>query len=183
MRIDREKIKAAFPGYAWAYAESLDAVRIGKWNGEKLEFYDQLDESLLQTLRVFSNERELKFSGDKCRDTDIYKGENFIRDLELTDSKYFMYGEQASADRDYTKLCEDRGGSFYFPARLSFPEDKVGLKLGIRNFVRYNDVPVCPLNKEYDFGLNHSGAGAFEVVDYAYTGFFYAYNDEKAVEL
>jgi hypothetical protein len=71
----------------------------------------------------------------------------------------------------------------YFPAKLEFPGGTIGLKLGIRNFVRYNPVPVLPKGESYDAGLGTSGAGALEVVDYAYTGFFYADENGKAVAL
>jgi hypothetical protein len=179
MKIDCEKIRNAFPDRAWAYAESLDSVKIGKWSGQSLEFFDGVKEDLLLLLRVFDGALELKFSGGKCRSTDIYKGGKCIP--ELAESRYFMYGEQTETCGAYTKIWERRGGILYFPAQLTFPKDNAGLKLGIRNFVRYNPVSVCPKGEAFDFGLAKSGAGALEVMDYAYTGFYYA--DGKAVEL
>jgi CRISPR-associated protein (TIGR03984 family) len=179
VKTDCEKIKTAFPEKAWVYAESLDAVRIGRWDGEKLTFFDGVDENLLLTLRVFDKERELKFTGDKWRDTADYDSGDFI--TTLADSKYFMHGEHAEVSGEYTKLWEDRGGAYYFPARLDFPAGKIGLKLGIKNFVRYNAVPVCPAGEKYDYDLPACGAGALEVIDYAYAGFYYA--DGKEVEL
>lgn len=179
MRIAYETIGAAFPGNAWAYAESLDAVRIGRWHGANLVFYDALDENLLLTLRIFDETRELTFSGDKCRDTDIYPNGECIR--ALADAAYAMRGTRAQIVGEYTKLWEERGGVLYFPAKLSFPDGETALKLGIKNFVRYHPVPVCPKGKAYEEALDPSGAGALEVVDYAYTGFYYA--NGKAVAL
>jgi hypothetical protein len=185
MKINCEKIKATFPDKAWAYAESLDAVRIGKWDGEKIVFFDgDLKEELLQVLRLFTEMRELKFTGSKCRDTTDYNTSDFIP--ELAESKYFMYGEQAEVCGNYTKLSEERGGSYYFPTALDFPKGSdgksiVGLKLGIKNFVKYNPVPVCRKDGPYNSGLGANGAGALEVVDYAYTGFYY--EDDAEVKL
>lgn len=185
MNIDNEKIKAAFSNKAWAYAEGLDSVKIGKWDGNELNFAEPLAKEYLLELRVFDSKRELKFTGDKCRDTADYKLDDFIS--ELMEAKYYMYGEQAKPQGDYTALSEIRGGVLLFPGKLEFPPthklpgDAIGLKLGIRNYVRYNSVPILPKGEKYDFGLRTSGAGAIEVVDYAYTGFFYA--DGKAVEL
>ncbi|GHU52418.1 hypothetical protein AGMMS49975_08150 [Clostridia bacterium] len=176
MNIDYEKIKAAFPEKAWAYAESLDHVRIGKWDGEtlKFEFYYELDADLLLSLRVFTKSREIKISGGKLRDTADYSDADYIP--ELAKSLYYMYGENAEETGNYIKLWEERGGEIYFPKKLSFSENKVGLMLGICNFVRYNPVPVCPKGADTDFGLSKSGAGALEVIDYAYTGFYYGHN-------
>jgi hypothetical protein len=146
---------------------------------------ESFEEGYLTELRIFDTRRELKFTGERVRDTANRNESDFIR--ELADAQYFMYGEQAELHSDYTMLREARGGTLLFPVKLDFPKTSalpngaVGLKLGIRNFVRYNPVPVLPKGKEYDFGLNTSGAGALEVVDYAYTGFFY--EDGKAVEL
>jgi hypothetical protein len=92
-----------------------------------------------------------------------------------------MYGEHSEHDGEYTALWEERGGVLYFPAKLVFPDKNVALKLGIKNYVRYNPVPVCPKGEEYDFEMSTSGAGAIEVFDYAYTGFYYV--DGKAVEI
>ena len=185
MKINYEKIKAVFPVKAWAYAEGIDSVKIGKWNGNEFDFAEPFVEKHLSVLRVFDANRELKFAGDKCRDTGDYKEGDFIK--ELAESQYFIYGEQATEQGEYTALCENRGGMLLFPGKLRFPQTDmlpdgiVGLKLGIRNYVRYNCVPVLPICRKYDFGLGESGAGAIEVVDYAYTGFFYV--DGKAVEL
>jgi CRISPR-associated protein (TIGR03984 family) len=185
MMINYELIKAAFPRKAWAYAEGFDSVKIGKWNGAELVFAEPLEEDYLTELRVFDSNRELKFTGEKTCDTARYSERDFIP--ELSDTQYFMYGEHAETLGDYTALSEDRGGAILFPAKLDFPktivlpDGAVGLKLGIKNFVRYNPVPVLPKGKDYDFGLSTSGAGALEVIDYAYTGFFY--ENGKAVEL
>jgi CRISPR-associated protein (TIGR03984 family) len=185
MTINYEMIKTVFPNKAWAYAEGFGKVQIGKWNGTALLFAESLEEEYLTELRVFDSSRELKFTGEKFRDTSDYNENDLIP--ELADAQYFMYGEQAETHDDYTALSETRGGAILFPAKLKFPQTSklpdgaVGLKLGIRNFVRYNPVPVLPKGNDYDFGLNASGAGALEVIDYAYTGFFYA--DGKAVEL
>jgi CRISPR-associated protein (TIGR03984 family) len=186
MKIDYEKIRAAFPGAAWAYAEGFDSVKIGRWNGNAFTLAEPLEEDLSE-LRVFDDKRELKFTGGKCRDTADYDPDGFIP--ELAGARYFMYGEQAEERADgFTALSEKRGGALLFPSKLEFPKtDKlpkgtVGLKLGIRNYVRYNPVPVLPKGEEaYDFGLGRGDAGAIEAVDYAYTGFFYT--DGKAVEL
>ena len=180
MKIDCDRICSAFPDVAWAYAESYDAVRIGRWDGKKLVFIDTPDEELMLTLRVFTESRELRFSGDRCRDTEVYAGGKFIS--SLADAKYCMYGEQQEPAGGYTKLWEERGGMIYFPAVLDFPNGNVGLKLGIKNFVRYNPVPVCPQNADFHSGLDKSGAGAIEVIDYAYTGFYYADAYGKSVE-
>jgi hypothetical protein len=187
VKIDLDKIKDAFPCKAWAYAEGLDSVKIGKWNGneKKLKFTESLAEEYLVELRIFDGKRELKFTGDKCRDTANYDGSDFIP--ELADVQYFMYGEKAEQQKGYTVLREDRGGAIIFPAELdfpsihNFPEGFIGLKLGVKNYVRYNRIPVLPKGEDFDFGLGTSGARAIEVVDYAYTGFFYA--DGKAVKL
>ncbi|MDR1321970.1 MAG: hypothetical protein LBK56_11180 [Gracilibacteraceae bacterium] len=185
MNIDYGRIKAAFPGKAWAYTEQYDSVKIGKWDGAGFLFYEPLAEEYLLLLRVFDENRELKFSGDKCRDTENYPDGDFIP--KFTRVKYYMYGEKTGwrendkPQAEFTPLWEDRGAAIYFPAALNFPQDIVALKLGIRNFARYNVVPVLPEGKEYDFGLSASGAGALEIVDHAYTGFYYA--DGKAVEL
>ena len=170
----KEKIKAVFENKtAWVYAEQYDSVKIGKWNGEDLVFYEPIDEKYLILLRVFDKDRELKFIGDKIRDTEIYKNEDFIE--ELAHAKYYMYGEQYEICEHYTRLWENRGGSLYFPAVLQFPNDHpIGLMLGIKSFVRYNPIPV-------NGAINLSGAGALEVVDYAFTGFYYT--DKKEVEL
>ena len=184
MKIDYASLRHAFPFKAWAYAESYDAVKIGKWNGTDFTFYDVINEDFLLTLRVFDSKRELKFSGDKCRDTnDICKQSEFIPELAYT--RYYMYGERykpvVKDGEDYIEFWEARGGSMYFPGTLDFSTNEFKLKLGIRNFVRYNPVPVCPREEEHDYGLNKSGAGALEVVDYAYTGFYY--ENGKAVFL
>jgi CRISPR-associated protein (TIGR03984 family) len=188
MTIDYERIKAAFPQKAWAYAEEVESVKIGKWNGNELAFAEGLDSEYLTELRVFDKRRELKFTGGKSRDTADYDEGDFIQ--ELAESRYYMYGETAELRGDYTALAEERGAILLFPARLDFsqagamPKDQIGLMLGIRNYVRYNPVPVLPKEPadiSYDFGLAASGAGAIETVDYAYTGFFYA--NGKEVEL
>jgi len=185
MKIDYASVRHAFPSKAWAYAESYDAVKIGKWNGTEFMFYDDINEDFLLTLRVFDNKRELKFSGDKCRDTnDISKQNVFIP--ELAHAQYYMYGEKqfkpvVKNGQGYTEFLEARGGSMFFPGSLDFSTSEFKLKLGIRNFVRYNPVPVCPKDENYAYGLNKSGTGALEVVDYAYTGFYY--EDGKAVLL
>jgi len=183
--IPYDRIRDAFRDRAWVYAESIDAVRIGRWDGKnkKLAFHDGgLDEDLLQVLRVFDGSRELRFSGGKCRDTEDYCGAGLIG--ALADVKcYYMYGygEKDGIADGYTKLGEERGGYIFFPAELNLTRGKVALKLGVRNYVRYNRVPVCPKDECYGFGLGGGAAGALEVIDYAYTGFFYA--DEKEVGL
>ena len=184
MNIDYAIIEAAFDGKAWAYAEQLDSVKIGKWDGKGFIFHKPLDEQLLIELRVFDKDRELKFTKDKKhRDTASYDSSAFVS--KLADAKYVMYGENAEVDDggNFTKLWEERGGILYFPAALDFPsKTNIELKLGIRNFVRYNKVPVLRKgDMKYDSGISMSGAGALEVVDYAYTGFYYS--DNKAVEL
>ncbi|MDR1160592.1 MAG: hypothetical protein LBK69_08215 [Syntrophomonadaceae bacterium] len=181
MKINYETIKAAFPGKAWAYAEQIDSIKIGKWDGKAFRFAEPLAEQYLLELRVFDGVRELKFTGDNRRDTAEYAAADFIP--ELANAQYFMYGEHSEICGEYTKLWEERGGAIFFPAKLDFPEGQTGLKLGIRNFVRYNPIPVLPNspNVDYFYGLATSGAGALEVIDYAYTGFYY--NNGKAVEL
>ena len=181
MRIDNDRIKSAFSGKAWAYAECMKSVRIGRWCNAQLEFPCVLDEDgdPVLTLRVFNESRELKFSGDKLRDTDSYVGGDLIGDRDFTDCRYIMYGEHADVDGDHTRLWEERGGILLFPAKLEFPS-VVMLKLGIRNFIRYNPIPICRRADPFDHGLGTSGAGALEVFDYAYTGFYYA--SGKAVE-
>ena len=179
MTIDREKIAEAFPVKAWAYAEQLDSVKIGKWDGKDFRFYEPLNEKYLVELRILDENRELKFTEGKYRDTSSYDSAEFIPDL--ADARYYMYGEHADHIGEITKLWEDRGGAIYFPAKLKFPNNKIALKLGIKIYVRYNPVAVLPIDVAYDYGLSKSGAGALEVIDYAYTGFFYA--NDKAVEL
>jgi hypothetical protein len=185
MNINYETIKAAFPHKAWAYAEGFGKVQIGKWDCTALLFAEPLEVDYLTELRVFDSNRELKLTGEKIRDTAMYSESDLIP--ELADAQYFMYGEKSEPCGDYMALSEARGGALLFLAKLNFPKTSslpngaIGLKLGIRNFVRYNYVPVLPNGKEYDFGLNTSGAGALEVIDYAYTGFFY--ENGKAVEL
>ena len=181
MKIDYDKIREAFPKKAWVYAESYDAVRIGRWDGNELAFCkgDKLDEQLLLTLRVFDKDKEIKFSGDKHRNTADAKWENLIP--SLSETKYYMYGKRSKIEGGYTKLWEDRGGEIFFPAVLNFPPERVALKLGIRNFVRFSPVPVCPINEDCGYRLGNSGAGAIEIVDYAYTGFYY--EDGKEVLL
>jgi CRISPR-associated protein (TIGR03984 family) len=182
MKIDYSRIGAAFPEKAWAYAEQYDSVQIGKWDSARLVFDKPLDERYLLVLRIFSEERELRFTSDKCRDTlTEYESNDFIS--RLADSKYFLYGEHSEFDGVFTKLREDRGGELYFPAKLNFPNGIVAIKLGIKNFVRYNCVPVLPKEEDFDFGLSASGAGALETVDYAYTGFYYTYAGGKKVDL
>lgn len=192
MTIDYEKISKVFKGKAWAYAEQYNGVKIGKWGAsgvgtDKFSFYEPLEPEYLFVLRVFNEERELKFTGDKCRDTAVYNKSNFINGLKddfiekLADVKYYLYGEQRKENGAYTELWEDRGGKLYFPAELKFPDGKVSLMLGIKNFARYNNVPVLPKDEKFDYGLSPSGAGALEVIDYAYTGFYY--QNGKRVEL
>jgi|GEM_PF-4934355 len=185
MKMDNVIIKTAFPKKAWAYYEGLDSIKIGKWNGSELIFAEPLSKDYLDyltELRVFDDKRELRFTGKKCRDTADYCEYNFI--AELANAQYFMYGEQAVQKDDCTALSEISGGTIVFPVKLEFPKTSIlpdgviGLKLGIRNYVRYNDVPVLPKGEKYDYGLHPDGEGAIEVVDYAYTGFFYA-NGEK----
>jgi len=182
MKIDYASLRHAFPSKAWAYAESYDAVKIGTWNGTEFMFYDAINEDFLLTLRVFDSKRELKFSGGKCRDTnDICKQSEFIN--ELAYARYYMYGERfkpvVKDGENYTEFWEARGGSMFFPGSLDFSTNEFKLKLGIRNFVRYNPVHVLPRNEKYDYDLCKSGAGTLEVVDYAYTGFYY--EDGKGV--
>ncbi|MCL1791947.1 MAG: CRISPR-associated protein Csx19 [Peptococcaceae bacterium] len=183
MRIDRDtikqEIKEAFrnkgecPTQIWAYAESYDTVMIGTWDGNDLVFYKDLDEKLLLTLRVFNETRELRFSNTGIRNTDIYKNINSESNSEVPE-QYYMYGENAKKGANgYTELWEQRGGTIHFPGDLSFPNGIVALKLGIKNYVRYNPVIVCPKDEEHDYGLNTNGVGAIEVIDYAYTGFYY----------
>ncbi|MDR2938883.1 MAG: hypothetical protein LBV08_01040 [Clostridiales bacterium] len=192
MKIDYDRIKEVFPEKAWVYAEQYDEVKIGKWDGNGFMFYSPINEDLLLMLRVFDKTREIKFSGDRCRDTEAYKAEDFIQDSELIDAKYYMYGEQKKYIGEYTKLWESRGGAIYFPEILDFPknancqEGAIALKLGIKNFVRYNPVPVwkkeyTKAGLDYSEGLGKTGAGALEVVDYAYTEFYYA--DDKETEV
>jgi hypothetical protein len=74
----------------------------------------------------------------------------------------------------YTMLSEDRGGTIYFPKKLKFNQ-RVEVKLGIKNFYRYNKVPVCPKGEAFDFGmeaLSKYSGGPLEVCDYAYEGFY-----------
>ena len=185
MKIDYERIGKVFKDKAWAYAEQYDGVKIGRWNGNEFSFYEELKEDYLLLLRVFDKTRELKFTGDKCRDTDIYKDGKFI--AELADAKYYLYGEKAEPAGDYTALSEKRGGKLFFPARLKFPNNRIALKLGIRHYVRYNRIKVLGMDKnedkDKDFcdGLETSGAGPLEVVDFAYTGFFY--DDKEGTEV
>lgn len=182
MKIDYEKVKKTFPEKAWAYAEQYDCVKIGKWEKDKFVFKEELDEDSLILLRVFDGKCELKFSGEKCRNTSIHNGKDFITELE--DARYYMYGEKAETTGMYTMLWEDRGGKIDFPAALNFPtKDKAGneivaLKLGIKHYVRYNDIPVLKEKQEFDYGLDKNYAGALQVVDYAYTGFFYDNGNE-----
>jgi CRISPR-associated protein (TIGR03984 family) len=181
MKIDYERIRSAFPGKAWAYAEQFDNVQIGRWDGEKLTFRETLQEDKVLELRVFDSCRELKFTLDKCRDTARYPEDGFIE--ELKNMRYFMYGERVDEqDGGYTKLREDRGGALWFPAKLVFPTEYIVLKLGIRRYIRYNPVPVLPSHATaYEDGLPPSGAGALEAVDYAYCGFFYADGEEVSL--
>jgi CRISPR-associated protein (TIGR03984 family) len=192
MEIDYKKIEQAFPEPTWAYAELFDGIRIGRWDGKSLVFYQPLkaeEEAFLQELRVFNAERELKFTGGKCRDTADYPTDGFVE--ELAEASYFLYGEHNTWRKGekkaegYTPLWEERGGTLFFPAKLNFRknddgEDIVSLKLGIKNYVRYREIPILPKDKPYDDGLDKNGAGGLEVIDYAYTGFYYA--DGKAVE-
>jgi hypothetical protein len=200
MIIDYEKIKMEFPKGAWIYAEQLNGIIIGKWDGRDFIFHEQPDEKYLLHLRVFGKSgekeenRELKYTStsEKPRDTFDYHKSNFID--ELADAKYVMYGEQDELiikdGKTFTKLSESRGGVLYFPVALAFPKDKnfpngiITLMLDIKNFVRYNEVPFLPKckdEKDYDFGLSKSGVGALEVIDYAYTGFYYTNGDEVAL--
>lgn len=188
MKIDISKIKKIFPDKAWAYAEQYDSVRIGKWDGSELMFYkhkplDENDAKYLKVLRVFDEKRELKFTGDKCRYTGDYAESDYISELANI-RYYYMYGEQKPEHDDgYSSLSEERGGTIWFPAKLTFPTDKIGLKLGIRNYVRYNEVNILPKNEQYSQNISTTGAGALEVFDYAYTGFYYGYDEGKKVEL
>ena len=180
MKIDYEILCSAFPDKAWVYAEQLDSVKIGKWNGKEITFYEPIDENLLLELRVFDNNRELKFTNGKFRDTGDYDSSSFVP--TLAEARYYMYGEQWEPAGDFTILREDRGGTTYFPAVLDFQGiSRIGLKLGIKNFVRYNEIPVLRKGEGYESNLPQSGAGALEVTDYAYTGFYYSNN--KVVEL
>jgi hypothetical protein len=193
MKIDYERIRLAFPGKAWAYAELYNSVRIGRWDGNALMFYQPItpsEEEFLLELRIFNTWHELKFTGVKCRDTGDYDAGNFV--TELADHQYYMYGERNTwRNREqgidgYTPLWEDRGGTVYFPAVLNFPKDAAGhdmvsLKLGVKNFVRYHTIPVLPGDAPYNQGLSMSGVSGLEVIDYAYTGFAYA--DGKEVTL
>jgi len=185
MKLDYNKLKPFEDRRAWAYAESYDAVRIGIWNGVGFEFFDKtldepLDEESLLVLRVFDDKHEIKFSRDKCRDTVIYDDKE---KYSYQDIKYYMYGTDQEPDNEhkgYTKFWEARGDKMYFPKLLDFPNKGFKLKLGIRNFIRYNPVPVCPSKEDYQYGLRTSGAGALEILDYAYTGFYY--EDGKVVK-
>jgi CRISPR-associated protein (TIGR03984 family) len=166
-----ETIKAAFPEKAWAYIVLDFAVCIGVWDGARIVFSEACDVENAQELRVFDANRELRFlktpSGYAERDSNAYGQKHGI------DETYVMYGEKAESKNAYTALSETRGGSYDFPKQLVFPSEHVTLKLGIRHFAKYNPIPVLKPDECAENGLPVSGRAAFEIYDYAYTGFFY----------
>ena len=173
--MEYERIRNAFPKQAWAYAVQDHNVQIGKWNGKDFAFHNGWHEKYLLELRVFNHERELRFiKGKRPRDTEEYKNRNF----EIVELLYVLYGsgekkpDGLSACEDgYTVLSEARSGKLYFPAKLTF-DDRVEVKLLIRNFIAYNDIPVRGRGEPYDSELNAGATAVSQLIDYAYAGFY-----------
>jgi CRISPR-associated protein (TIGR03984 family) len=177
------KLMEAFPGKVWVYAVEDHQVQIGVWDGSKLSFKEDITPEYLLELRVFKA-RELRLVPDGAgefllRDSADYDNEKVI------DDRYIMYGEKPDypdSDPDSTYLSEARGGIIRFPKHVDFPKDKVEMKLGVRQFWRYNKVPVLPKGEpDASVGLNPYGQGTLEIYDFAFTGFYDATG--KEVEL
>ena len=95
-----------------------------------------------------------------------------------------MYGEKPEYEDSWTKMSEDRGGSYYFPKRLSFPDkERIELMLKVREYTRYNKIIVCKKGAQAMDGLPLNGRGAFEVYDFAFCGFTYGDDKKTEVEL
>ena len=172
-----DKIKAAFPGKAWAYAVEHHQVQIGIWDGNNLIFKNGISSDCLLELRVFHG-RELRVVPDGS-------GGFLLRDSakhdqsKVFDDLYVLYGEQACHKDGWTHLSESRGGVIAFPKHVEFPNDKVEMKLAVRQFYRYNKVPVLPKGETDTLsGFNTSAQGALEIYDFAFTGFIDANGKE-----
>lgn len=183
-RIDYEVIKDAFPEKAWAYVVMYHGVEIGCWDREKLDFYPEaFDESCCLELRVFDENRELRFlrrpdQSFAFRDTNDYADD---KEAGSRDVRYVMYGEKPPQfEEGRTILKEDRGGKLYFPRKLDM-SDPIVLKIGVKNYYRYNDVPVGK-NAGADGSEVQSCFGALEYYDDRLTG-FYVGADETEVTL
>lgn len=168
-----ESIQRIFPGKAWAYSVEFDKVQIGVWNGSQLKFKDGYSEDNLLELRVFNNKQELRV---------VRKNDGFVlRDSlgisgETLDQHFFVYGTSVNrTENGYSALNEQRGAELWFPVEIKEP-----VKLGIRNYYRFNPVPVLHPCGNAEDGIV-PGQGALEFFDYAYTGFYYL--NHKAVVL
>ena len=176
MMIDFDKIKDAFRGKAWAYIVMYHAVEIGVWDDNKLAFFsNEFDEDCCLELRVFDKDRELRFlhlpdNSFALRDTAEYTPE---QDKESSEVRYIMYGygETPISENNWTALSETRGGKLYFPKKLDIGNDKIRMKLGVKNYYRYNEVPVGKSDESYET-LENPGRGALEYYDYCLTGFY-----------
>ncbi|PKM59976.1 MAG: hypothetical protein CVU99_10580 [Firmicutes bacterium HGW-Firmicutes-4] len=177
------KITEVFPQKAWVYLVSLHQVQIGIWDGVNIKLKDGCSPEHLLELRVFTNNREVRVMRV---DEDLLLRDSGDFDVQKAiEDKYIMYGEKIDGEKQenyqngYSALKENRGGVLWFPGRIA--ENFKNLKLGIRNFYCYNSIPVLEKGKPYDAEMGEIGKGSLEFYDYAFTGFFYA-NDEE-VEL
>jgi CRISPR-associated protein (TIGR03984 family) len=183
-------IAAAFPnGKAWSYVIENHRIQIGLWDGYAFDFEPEIIPEHMQELRVFDKRRELRATPDGKGDF-IVRDSAEYNDADVIDDKYIMYGEKVSYD-DNTGcmyLSESRGGCIRFPKRIDFPNNKVEVKVGVRQFWRYNKIPVLPTGESDALaGLNPHGQGALEIYDFAFNGFYYAPDTldtlDKEVEL
>jgi len=172
------ELRATFPGEkSWAYAVEQHQVQIGVWDNGKLIFRKGYDPKYLLELRVF-NGREIRVVPDGA-DGFLLRDSAALDNINVFDDKYIIYGEKAKYEDGYTVLSEERGGRINFPKRIEFPPGKVELKLKVRQFCGYNEVPVLPKGEvEVDEGLEISGRGALEIYDFAFMGFFDANGKE-----
>ena len=159
-------IKQAFSSRAWAYSVMYHGVAIGVWDGNDVFFHKsaEFDWAYVTELRIFNNERELRFIRNE--DGVLLVRDNINIDMKNTEKQcaaYLMYGTNAKPDGgdNWTVLTEERGGLVYFPKKkddigfekLTDGGDEIVLWLGIRNYLRFTD----------DLRL--------EVFDYSFTGF------------
>jgi len=175
---NNNEIKKVFGSNAWAYVVMYHCVAIGIWDGknEKLIFHETIafDWNYVTELRVFNNNRELRFLRDEndvllCRDSSLLESSTCKKNIQ--DTSYLMYGTDVEIEEkqgaQWTALFEDRGGKVYFPKKLYFSQSSkegVLMWLNIRNFLRE--------------GENSVGGIKLEVCDYVFTGFSKGRNKE-----
>jgi CRISPR-associated protein (TIGR03984 family) len=177
---DYREIPGHFPGKAWVYIVMYHTVEIGLWDGRELNLRDAdfSWEDILE-LRVFDWQKEMRYTrlGKELKlriadDSGAAQGKLTQGKLTQFDVDYVMYGERAIPEGDWTALSEMRGKPLYFPKILQFNEGQTLLWLKVRNYLRYNKVPVTQAPDQ----------PPLEVVDYRFTGFAYKAKGSNAKE-